>query len=181
MGAQQVAVNTAFSFPAGAVALGKSGESTEDFAELLRQDDVATALATRDRQRMIERERIAEVGFVQFQREQYEIGKMLRLMQSFAEKGPDDLRNQFEGIVADLEEYPPHDPVEMYTRIEAAIACIPATAANNLRQRMKEAFALIKKEMDRPDPELARPRKAEEQKWMQGVYRPEALSTAAFL
>ena len=61
MGVQQVAVNTAFSFPAGAVALGKSGERSEDFAELLRQDDVATALATRDRQRMIERERIADV------------------------------------------------------------------------------------------------------------------------
>lgn len=181
MGVQQVAVNTTFSFPTGAVALGNSGDWSEDFAELLRQDDVAAVLATRDRQRMIERERIAEVGFVQFQREQYEIGKMLRLMRSFAETAPDDLRSRFERIVADLEEYPPHDPAEMYTRIEAAIACIPASEANNLRQRMKEAFALLKKEMDKPDPELARLRKAEEQKWMQGVYRTEALLTAAFL
>jgi hypothetical protein len=148
---------------------------------LVLQEEVAAALHTRDRQRMIERERIAQVGFVQFQREQYEIKKMLRLMTEFAEKAPDDLRKVFEGIVADLEEHPPHDPAEMYVRIEAAIACIPATAQNNLRQWMKEAYAALKREMAKPDPELERMKRAEEQKRKQAFYRPEALATAAFL
>ena len=181
MGVQQVPVNSAFSLSAGAMAAGKVGESPEDFAELVRQDEVAAALHTRDRQRMIERERIAEIGFARFAREQYEIKKMLRLMTQFAEKAPDDLRRTFEGIVADLEQYPPHHPEEMYTRIEAAIACIPDTAPNYLRQRMKEAYARLKEEMKKPDPELERLRKAEEQKRVQAIYQPEALVTAAFL
>lgn len=181
MGVQQVSVNTAFSLSTGGKAAGKVGESPEDFAELVRQDQVAAALDTRDRQRMIERERIAEIGFVRFAREQYEIKKMLRLMTQFAEKAPDDLRRMFEGIVADLEQYPPHQPQEMYTRIEAAIARIPDNAPNDLKQRMKEAYARLKEEMKKPDPELERLSKAEEQKRVQAIYQPEALLTAAFL
>ena len=181
MGVQRVSANTAFSFSGGAASAGNIGADPEDFAELLRQDEVAAALHARDRQRLIERERIAEVGFAQFQREQYEIARMLRLMREFAEKAPDDLQQQFDGIVADLGEYPPHEPAEMHTRIEAAIACIPTTAPDNLRQRMKEAYATLKKEMQKPDPELQRLSRAEEQRWMQAMFQPEALATAAFL
>jgi hypothetical protein len=178
MGVQQVSINTAFAFQPGAGNIGAAGE---DFAELVRQDEVTAALNTRDRQRMIERERIAEIGFVQFQREQYEIRKMLRLMTEFAEKAPRDVQRKFDEIVADLEQYPPHYPQEMYARIEAAIACIPESAPDNLRQRMKEAYALLKQEMAKPDPELERLKRAEEQRRRQAFYRPEALATAAFL
>jgi len=181
MGVQQVSINTGFSLSSGAMAAGNHDETVEDFAELVRQEHVAAALHTRDRQRMIERERIAEVGFVQFQREQHEIRKMVRLMQAFAEKAPDELRRSFERIIADLEQHPPYHPNEMYARIEASIACIPLTAPNNLRQRMKDAFAGLKEEMAKPDPELERLKRAEEQKRQQAIFRPEALLTAAFL
>ncbi len=181
MGVQLISANTAFSFPAGAAETGNSGEGPEDFAELVRQDEVAAALHARDRQRLIERERIAEIGFAPFRREQYEIGKMLRLMRAVAEQASGGLQYQFDRVATDLAGHPPHDPAEMHTRIEVAIACIPVTAPNDLRQRMKDAYTSLKEAMEDPDPELARLRKAEEQGWMQAAFRPEALATAAFL
>lgn len=177
MGVQQVAVNTAFSFPTGAAAAGNIGESREDFAELVRQQEVAAVLFTRDRRRLIERERVAEVGFFQFQREQYEIRKMLLLMRTLVAQAPDDLQEKFFGLADDLEDTPPYHPEEMHARIAAAIACVPLMAPRDLRRRMREAYARLKRERDKPDPERARLRQAEEQQWMQ----PEALLTAAFL
>lgn len=181
MGLQQTAVNTAFSFPSGTVTIGKFGDSPEDFAELVRQDDVAAALFVRDRQRMMERDRIAEIGFAQYAREQYEIRKMLRLLNEFAETAPHDLQRGFDVIIDDLEANPPYEPTEMVARIEGAIARMPESAPNFLKRRMKEAYAEIREEMDRPDPELERLEKMEREKLLRAHYRPEALMTAAFL
>lgn len=181
MGVQQTAVNTAFSFPSGTVTIGNFDESPEDFAELVRQDEVAAALFVRDRQRMMERDRIAQVGFAQYAREQYEIRKMMRLMSDFAENASHDLQREFDVIIADLEANPPYEPTEMYARIEGAIARMPESVPNFLKRRMKEAYAEIREEMEKPDSELERLEKTERQKCLQAHYRPEALMTAAFL
>jgi len=180
MGVQQVSANKAFPLPAGAVVLGKFGGNAEDFAELVRHESVAASLFRRDRQRLIERERVAQVGIAQFRREQYEIRKMLRLMHGIAALAPADLRDRLEGIATDLEMTPPHDPAEMHIRIEATIACIPLTAPEDLRRRMKDIYAALSGEMGMPDQELKRLRRIEESARLQTAYQTEVLLTAAY-
>jgi hypothetical protein len=156
MGVPQVAAKAPFSFLAGAKALGKPDETPEEFAELLRNEEVTAFLDARDKQRRIERERIAEVGFVQFQQEQHEIKKMMRLMAYFRDRSRADEQAALGGIIEDLEKNPPKHPQEMVARIEAFIDRMPGGGSDSLKQRMKELYRSIKEWMERPDEELGR-------------------------
>ena len=135
---------------------GKADSPAEDFAGFVALEVETAPLSPRDKQRLIERERIAEVGLVQFQHEQYEMKKMMRLLAYFRDKAAGEIQAALGAIIDDLEENPPRHPQEIYARIEAFIGNQPFGGPDSLRQQLKDIYRRIKEWMERPDEELGR-------------------------
>lgn len=156
MGVPQITVNSGLSFLGSAGAAGKNDGAAEIFAGLVGKFDGREELSPREKQRLMERERIAEVGVVQFQREQHEMKKMMRLLAYFRDHAKPDEQAALGGLIQDFETNPPRHPQEMYARIEAFIGNLPGGGEDSLQQRMKEIYRRIKEWMERPDEELGR-------------------------
>jgi len=62
MDMQLTSADSAFSLPAGGAEPGRIGDTAEYFADLVRQEDVAAFLFARDRERLIEYERLCRAA-----------------------------------------------------------------------------------------------------------------------
>jgi uncharacterized secreted protein with C-terminal beta-propeller domain len=130
---------------AGAIfgASGKTG--SEKFADaLLAADSAAAAKA-----------RVAEVGLAQYAREQHELKKLMRVLNTVHADSPEDVRKQLDRIMQGFAENPPKNVEEALQRIERFVDAIPKDAPDHLKERMEAVFRRIKDLMAQADAEEA--------------------------
>jgi hypothetical protein len=156
MSVSQVTVNASFSFLSGSSENGKNDGMAEVFAGLVGKFDGREELSPRQKQLLMERARIAEVGVIQFQREQHDLKKMMRLLAYFRDHAKPDEQAALGGLIRSLEDDPPLHPQQMCARIEAFLDNLPAGGEDSLKQRLKDIYRQIKEWMERPEEELGR-------------------------
>jgi hypothetical protein len=125
----------------GVAGSGKSGP--EKFADMLRGADSAAEA----------KKRVIEVGFAQYAREQHELKKLMRVLNTVHAESPPDIREQLDKIVDDLKRDPPKNVEEALGRIKKFIDAIPEDAPDNLKERMQATFRRIKDLMEQADEE----------------------------
>jgi hypothetical protein len=125
---------------------GPSGKiGSERFADaLLAASSAAEAKA-----------RVAEVGLAQYAREQHELKKLMRVLNTIHAEAPEDIRRQLDKVMQGFAENPPNNAEEALKRIERFVEAIPNDASDHLKERMQATFRMIKELMARADAEEA--------------------------
>jgi hypothetical protein len=106
-------------------------------------------------------QRIAQVGFAGYIREQQQERKMLRVLGILEAESPTDIQTTLRKIQYDFERNPPDGLQDMYARLDQAVSAIPKTADHDLRTRMEAIAVEIHRMMNEPDDALARREEAD--------------------
>jgi hypothetical protein len=126
---------------AGGASTGNTDADGEKFADLLRTEASE------------EKKRIAEIGLVEYTREQRELRKLMRVLNAFRAESPADIREKLDEIIERLKQDRPKNVEEAYERIAKVIEAIDRDAPNHLKERMEALFLKIKSMMERPEDE----------------------------
>jgi hypothetical protein len=134
VGAQAAAV--------GGAAAGNTDADGEKFADLLRTEASE------------EKKRIAEIGLVEYTREQRELRELMRVLNAVRAESPTDIREKLDEIIERLKQDRPKNVEEAYERIAKVIEAIDKDAPNHLKKRMEALFLKIKSMMEKPEDEV---------------------------